>query len=194
MNKFLLIPLLVVQLLPLKLWLQCKDFMDYYHYSTYDLELQLIYAINHDSGLPVFIARAFHNKVLQGAIDIYKRYTHFLDWQLLITLITLVGVFGVILSIWYFLNQKKKDRRIAGLIILVFLVPFVEVVIHPNLTFPVKLFLMAMPLNLLSFLGHFTFIKKINSKKAVFVYLILITVSVGWMMLPSQVLKYCVAP
>ena len=188
MNKFLLIILLlIIQIFQTRIWIQCKSFADYYHFSFYDLELQLIYAINHDSGLPVFVARAFHNKVLQGGIDIYKRYTHFLDWQLLITLLSFVGVFGILLSIWSFLNNQKKDKKIGFLILAAFLFPFIEVVINPNLPFAFKLFVIVFPFTLLSILGHYFFIKKYNFKKIIIVYFILSFLSIAWLLLlPEQ--------
>ena len=161
-------------MLPLRAWLACKNFLDYYHFSLYDLELQLIYAINHDQGLPVLLARTFHNKLLQFFIDVYKRYTHFLDPQLLITLLTFVGVFGVVISIWYFLNSNKRDKKVFLLIAVSFLIPLIDVVFNLNLPFVIKLLLVAIPFNLLSIYGHIKFLGSGNKKLVYLIYFIFI--------------------
>ncbi len=189
---FLILGLLVLQLIPLKAWTACKNFFDYYHFSLYDLELQLIYAINHDQGLPVLLARTFHNKLLQFFIDVYKRYTHFLDPQLLITLLTFVGVFGVVISIWYFLNAKNRNKKLGFLILISFGIPLFEVLINFKLSFIYKLLVVAIPFNLLSFYGHFKFLSSKNTKMVVLTYFVLIALSIFWIILiPDQALKYC---
>lgn len=184
--------LFFVQLIPLKAWMGCKNFFDYYHFSLYDLELQLIYAINHDQGLPVLLARTFHNKLLQFFIDVYKRYTHFLDPQLLITLLTFVGAFGVVISIWYFLNSQNRNKKLGFLILVSFGIPLLEVLINFKLPFIYKILVVAIPFNLLSLFGHYMFLRPKNIKTVLLIYFILIVLSVCWIILiPDQVLKYC---
>ncbi len=193
--KIFIALIVLLQLIPLKAWTACKNFFDFYHFSLFDLELQLIYAINHDQGLPVLVARIFHNKLLQFFIDIYKRYTHFLDPGLLITLLTFVGIAGVLLAIWYFLNSNKRDKKVFLLIAVSFLVPLIDVVFNLNLPFIIKLLLVAIPFNLLSIYGHMRFLGSGNKKLVYLTYLILISVSIYWMVLiPDQALKYCEMP
>ena len=194
-TKILIIGLLILQLLPLKAWIYCKNFFDFYHFTVLDLELQLIYAINHDQGLPVILARIFHNKLLQFFIDIYKRYTHFLDPQLLVTLLTFVGLFGIIISIWYFLNSKKRNKKIGALILISFGIPLLDVVFNFKLPFIYKLLLVAVPFNLVSIYGHFRFLGSDNKKVVMFVYIVLIALSIYWIfMAPGQAVKYCEMP
>ncbi len=185
--------LIFLQAASLKAWLVCKNFFDYYHFSLFDLELQLIYAINHDQGLNVFIARMFHNKLLQFFIDVYKRYTHFLDPQLLITLLSFAGLFGVLVGIWYFLKSGKRNKKILFLILISFLFPLLEVITNFKINFIFKLLLIAMPFMALSIYGHLEFIKSQNKFIYIPVYLILIILSLSWLILiPDQALKYCI--
>lgn len=194
-TKIIIILIFLFQLIPLKAWTACKNFFDFYHFSLYDLELQLIYAINHDQDLPVLLARTFHNKLLQFFIDIYKRYVHFLDPQLLITMLTFVGVFGVLASVWYFLNSKKKNKLILVLILICFILPLGNVIFNFQLPFIFKLLIIALPFNLLSIFGHFNFLNSKNKKAAIFVYVILIALSIYWLvMVPDQAVKYCEMP
>ncbi len=189
---FLLIPILIIQLLPIRLWNLCKNFLDYYHFSSYDLELQLIYAINHDYELPIIVARIFHNKASQFAIDFYKRYTHFFDWQLFITSISLVGVFGFLLGLWYFLNSERKDKRIGIGILLAFTLPIFEVLFNPNLPFFLKFLLIFAPFHLVSLYGHYRFIKACRTRTSIIVYFFLLVLSLIWILLmPDQAYKYC---
>lgn len=189
---FLLIPILIIQILPIKLWNLCKNFLDYYHFSSYDLELQLIYAINHDYELPIIVARIFHNKASQFAIDFYKRYTHFFDWQLFITSISLVGVIGFLFGIWYFLSSSKKDKRIGIVLVLAFVLPVFEVLFNPNLPFFFKFLLIFTPFHLVSLYGHYRFIKAHKIRVSVIVYILLLILSLIWILLmPDQSYKYC---
>ncbi len=193
--KIIIALIILFQLVPLKAWALCKNFFDFYHFTVFDLELQLIYAINHDQELPVLLARTFHNKLLQFFIDVYKRYTHFLDPQLLITLLTFVGVLGVLLAIWYFLNSKKKNRKVFLLIILSFLIPLIDVIFNLSFPFIFKLLLVAIPFNILSVYGHMKFLDSGNKKLVYVTYFILILLSVYWMIsIPDQALKYCEMP
>lgn len=184
---------ILLQVVSLKAWLVCKNFFDYYHFSLFDLELQLIYAINHDQDLNIFIARMFHNKLLQFFIDVYKRYTHFLDPQLLITLLSFIGLFGVLVGIWYFLNSRKRNKKVLFLILISFIFPLLEVIINFKINFVLKLLLIAMPFMTLSLYGHLEFIKSQNKFICIPVYLILIILSLSWLILiPDQALKYCI--
>jgi hypothetical protein len=190
-----IIPLLFIQLIPVRFWGQCQRFLDTYHFSLYDLELQLIYAINHDYELPIFLARVFHNKLVQFFLDIFKRYTHFFDIQLFFTAITLVGLFGYILAIWYFLIAKKKDLRIAILILISVITPLIEVLFNPDLPFLIKFISIFLPFHLLSIFGHYNFIKKNLSKKILvfLVYLVLISITMlGFLEISKTVSNYCV--
>ncbi len=191
-NKLLILLFSCIQLIFLKPWIQCKSFLYDYHFSFYDLELQLIDAVNKDRNLPIFIARFFHNKASQFVIDIYKRYTHFLDLRLLITLLSFVGFFGVLLGIWYFIESKKRNWKIGLLIFLTFLAPFVEVLINPKLPFILKLIIIATPFNVLSIYGHVQFISKHKSLLVLPIYILLIVLSIAWItVIPDQAFNYC---
>jgi len=190
---FSVIFLLAFQLLPLRFWVNCKSFLDTIYFSAYDLELQIIDLIHKDASVPIFVARFFHNKVTQFALDVYKRYTHFLDIGFFASFITFVGIFGMLLGIWYYLNSKKKDKRIGLIILLSFVIPFIEVLFNPVLPFTFKVILIIIPFQVLSAYGHYQFIKKKRSKLITTVYLILIIISIIWIFfLPDAVYKYCI--
>ena len=184
--------LLLIQIFSIKTWLMCRDFVDSYHFSLYDLILQIDDAVRSNEGVPAFLIKVFHNKALQFVIDMYKRYTHFFDWQLLITLISVVGVFGVIMGIWYFVDSKKKNKFIGFLILAMFLIPFIEILIAPNINFYLKLFFITVPFQAVSIYGHFQFLTKHKSLLTLFIYIALIVLSIAWMtFIPNQAFNYC---
>jgi hypothetical protein len=184
--------LLVFQLTPLRLWLKCKSFLDSIHFSYYDLKLQMIDLIHKDVSVPIIAVRFFHNKITQFTLDIYKRYTQFLDIGFFASFITFVGSFGMLMGIWYFLNSKKKDKRIAMVIFLSFFFPFIEVLVNPSLPLFIKIILIFAPFQILSAYGHYQFIKEKKSKLIIIVYSILIIISIIWIFfLPGAVYKFC---
>ncbi len=188
----LVISLLSIQIFSLKAWLMCRNFVDSYHFSLYDLVLQINDGARHNEGVPVFLVRVFHNKVLQFVIDVYRRYTHFFDWQLLITLISFVGLFGVLLGIWYFVDSKKKNKFVGFLILAMFLTPFIEMLFNPRIDFDLKLFLIAVPFQTVSSIGHYQFMNKHKSLLTLFIYIALIILSIAWIaIIPGQAFRYC---
>lgn len=192
-RNILVIPLLLIQLLFLRFWLSCRDFFDYYHFSPYDLELQINEAVSYDGNLPVLIVRFFHNKGTQFVIDVYKRYTHFLDIQLLIALLSFVGLFGLALGVWYFLSEKKKNMKLGVLILSAFLLPLIEVIMNFNLPFVVRLIIIALPFNIISVYGHLRFVKASRPHLVPLTYIALIALSFLWLfIMKSEVFKYCV--
>src|SRR5438046_588964 len=109
MKKILLLPIAFCYYFAFRAWLACIDMMDYYHFSSFDLKLQITNLITYDFDQQIFVTRFFHNKIVQFALDLYKRYTHFFDPLLFISLLSFVGFVGVLLGVWYFLKAKKKN-------------------------------------------------------------------------------------
>jgi hypothetical protein len=192
-NLFVAFLLLIFQLIPLWFWTNCKSFIDSFHFSYYDLTLQLTDLTHKDSSLPIFVTRSLHNKIVQGVLDLYKRYTQFFDIRLFITLFTFVGLFGLFFAIWYFLNSPKKDKRVGFLFLLALMLPLIEVLINPILPFVIKILIIAAPFEILSLYGHYQFLKRKNLKFLIPVYLVLILLSLLWiLLLPDILYNYCV--
>jgi hypothetical protein len=186
--------ILIFQLIPVNVWFSCKSFLDNIHFSYYDLQLQLIELNSRDaSSSSVYVTRFFHNKATQFVLDVYKRYTQFLDIRLFVTLMTFVGVFGILLAFWYFLGSKKKDVRVGILILISFLTPLVEVVLNPDIPFMFKFIIFIVPFEILSLYGHYQFLKQKKAKILIPIYFVLIIFSILWLFtLPDLVYSFCV--
>ena len=71
--KVILVSLiLILQIVSLKPALGCRDFSSYFHFSSYDLKLQIEDAVHNDVGIPLWQARFFHNKLTFFILDIFR--------------------------------------------------------------------------------------------------------------------------
>lgn len=174
-----------------RFWLQCRDLMYYYHFTSLDLRLQIINLITYEYKQGVLVARIFHNKPVQFVIDIYKRYTHFFDPQLFITLLSFAGFVGLIFGFWYFF-KNKKSRPAWFLFILMFLLPLAEVLINLKIDFPIRIIAISLPFIIFSIFGHLQFMKNHKSLGVVVFYIILFLITAGWFLnFPHDAFNYC---
>lgn len=192
MKKVVLLFIIFVQIFALKPWLLCRDFI--YHFSILDLNLQLIDAIHTDTG-PLLLTRVFHNKPVFFILDIYRRYVHFIDPQLLIALLSLVGFFGLILGIWYFFDSKKKNKLIGFMLLLGFVYPLFEIFLDFKINFLIKIGIFWFPFMIISAWGNWRLIKSKSLTSAVFIYIVLILISIGLLInYSNSVSLYCYKP
>lgn len=190
-RKIILLVSILFPLYSVTLWKKCLDFASVYHFSRYDLELQLIDAIHTDTG-SLIVTRIFHNKPVFLLLDIFKRYTLVLDVNLLVSMLSLVGVVGVVLGLWYLLSQRRK--YLSCLLILVLMLLPLIVVINPGVPFKFLLPMFFVPFFLLSALGHYRFIEEYRLKKMLLIfYLVLFILSLVMVIAyPQSAYTYCV--
>lgn len=195
MKKILLIPILFFNFFAVQAWLKCIDLLDYYHISFFDVQLQVNDGTISDKGGMVFVARMFHNKILQFVLDFYKRYTRLLDIELFIALFSFVGFIGILFGIWYFLRERNKDLKFRLLFLSSLVFPFIQVFFNPKIAGELRLIFVFGPLFLISLFGHIEFIRKNNNKVPTLVYLICFLISAGWLIVfPQEAYKYCLKP
>ncbi len=191
-NLFILL-IIFIQALSLKTWLSCKNFLDYYHFSLTDLTLQVNYALMSDGDESIIVAHLLHNKLVQFVLDIYKRYLHFFDLQMIITLIGFLSLVGLVLGIWYLVNSKKKNIFVIVFALLIFVFPLIEIIFNLPFPFILKIIFITIPMLMVSIYGHYHFIWEKNIRIVILVYLLLITLSLLWLfILPEQAFKYCI--
>lgn len=189
-KKLILFLSIVFPLYSFSLWKKCVDFASVYHFSRYDLELQLTDAIHTDTG-PLILTRIFHNKPVFLLLDIFKRYTSLLDINLFVSILSLVGIVGVGLGIWYLLSYKKS--YLSGFLILLILLFPLVVVVNPSLPFKFLLPLFFSPFFLLGAYGHYKFIEENRLKKVLPIfYLVLFILSLLMIFAyPQSAYTYC---
>ena len=107
-QKILLFFILLVQLYAVFQWTQCRDFIDQFHFSSFDLSLRLIDNIHNDKFVPIWEVRLFHNKVAGVAFDFFAQYLQFWNVSFLASFLSLAGVIGLAAQFYYFFSRKKK--------------------------------------------------------------------------------------
>lgn len=184
----LLLILLVVQLFAVIHWLPCRGFPDNFHFSSLDLELRIIEGIHSDQNVPLWMVRAFHNKLIGTTFDIFGAYLQFWNVSFLAGFISLAGIVGIGAQFYYFFAQKRTIW-LWLLFGAVLLMPFAEVLnLAKSLPFAIRLGLVSLPYLVWSMLGYWQFFreKKVNMK---IIYAVLI-ISVWYLVafLPAGVI------
>lgn len=191
MKKLILFLALLVQLLALKPWLLCRNFI--YHFSVLDLNLQLIDAIHTDYG-SILVTRIFHNKPVFFILDIYKRYVHYIDIQFLTALISFVGFLGLLFGVWYFLSAKKKHKTLAILLMFIVIFPLMEILLDFKINFAVKLGLFWLPLIFFSSWGNWRFLEEKKQAALIILLFVIIFSFVFLIIYPQNAYFYCSKP
>jgi hypothetical protein len=185
----MLLVIMSVQLFAVFQWSACHGFADNFHFSSLDLELRLIEGIHADQNTPLWMVRAFHNKLVGTAFDVFGAYLQFWNFSFLAGFISFTGILGVGAQFYYFF-AGKKNLLLWTAFILVLLMPLVAVL---NLirSFPsdIRLVLISLPYLIWSMLGYRRMLheKKIHKKIIVVVLLL----SVWYLLALQSVLSIC---
>jgi hypothetical protein len=181
-------------LFPFVQWSQCARFTDRFHFSPFDLQLRLIESIHNDSGVPLVLVRFFHNKLIGTLLDIFAIYTRYWELSFLVNIVSFLGIFGFFAGIYYFQRKYSGNRILWFLLVVIFFMPFIEVLAHPKFGLSMKLFLYYLPLNILVLFGiwHYVSCKQYWVLRLLSL-VILIVISLWWNMVMNPVaMKYCV--
>jgi len=188
LRTILILLFLSTQLINLSFWTKCFSLQYFFHFSSYDLGLQLLSAIHNDSGLPLILTRILSNKLDFFLIDIFSAYLQFFDPQFLISLFSLLGFLNIFAGILFAIKDKRKLPKI--LIIVFLLIPFLEIFSNSHFFFVLFYFSFAILGLLLSFYGTMQFLVKFSSSNKVFIFLL--AISLLWILfLSNNVHYYC---
>lgn len=179
-KKLLIGIVLILQLTLLKNLSSCWDFKSDFHFSSYGLKLKIEGEINNDVGLPFFVVRFFHNKINFFILDIYKRWLFFWDLPFLLSHLSIIGVFGLLVEIYYLFNSiiKKEKKSDIFLFIYIIFLPFSEIIFSPKLSFLIKICLIIIPRQIFSLLGLWKFLTR--ERKGVLIIMGLVFISILW--------------
>jgi hypothetical protein len=123
---FILLIVMLVQLFALWQWSACRGFADNFYFSSLDLELRLVEGIHTDQNIPLWVVRAFHNKVIGTIFDVFAAYLQFWNISFLAGFVSFAGILGIGAQFYYFFVGKKNLLRWA-LFAVVLLLPLAEV-------------------------------------------------------------------
>src|SRR5437868_6170835 len=99
-QTILLFLILLVEAVALYQWSRCGGFK--WHYSSYDLQLRLIADIHGDgNAIPLWQTRLFHNKIVGTILDTFNIYLAYWDIVFLAKMISLSGMLGVLMGLYF---------------------------------------------------------------------------------------------
>jgi len=192
-KTILLLGVLLLQLLALKPGLNCYDFSSDFHFSAFDLKLQIEEAIHNDIGISLFWVRFFHNKLTFFVLDVFRRFLMFWDFQFLLSFLLPIGILGFLVGIYYSLvnNNRKKKRGLLFVLCYLLFISLFEIIFSPKLKFLIKLLFLIIPSQFFSLFGLLKFLQK--NKRNVFMVIILLLISIWWtLVFPSEFGRFCV--
>jgi hypothetical protein len=174
-----------------KAWKLCTQLYGHFYNNTAEFNLHLQDVIYNDSTQSVLLVRVFHNKIVEGLLDIFRRYTMLIDIRFFISFLSFIGFVGILFAIWYIFILKKKKLIVVFLLLL--LIPLGEILLHPNFEFGIKFFYLIFPFMAFSLYGHYQYLNRNMNKWTVLFYICLIVISIGFLsFFPDEFYNYCV--
>jgi hypothetical protein len=178
---FLLVTI-IVEVIAFAFWLiHCKNFQEILHVNFSQLALQLKGEAGQDYGLPFFVTRFFHNKLIDAFLLTIKTYFKFWDFLFFGELFPFLGSFGILAAGYYFFVSKSK-RILHWIVLIIFLLlPFAELFLFAKIPFLIRIGLFYIFFGFISLVGIRQFVK--SQKWAWIVILVLTIVSVWWLLI-----------
>lgn len=133
-NKLIFGLVLISSLFSLRTWFACNRLTDPYYFSPFDLQLRLIEAIHSDMGIPLFVVRLFHNKVVGTVLDVFHSYILFWDLRFVFSLIG-PAMFALAVIGIYVLLKNKKPLFFLLILALLALFPFIQILFRSAIPF-----------------------------------------------------------
>ncbi|HZE87772.1 MAG TPA: hypothetical protein VE090_06260 [Methylomirabilota bacterium] len=161
-QKILIFLILFIELFVLFQWIKCNNFVDSFHYSSFDLQLRLIDSIHLDKSIPIWEVRLFHNKFVGFVFDIFAEYLQFWNIAFLASFLSLIGAVGLAIQFYYFVSKKKKHVLLWIIFFAILVVPFIEILSSFTVPFTARLILIALPFVVWSTLGWWQLVKQKN--------------------------------
>lgn len=191
MKRNILITLLILicSFLYFSNWIGCHVDTRFF-YSALDTKLRVIFDIRSDATTFPFVAKLFHNKIVQGSMDIFNAYISFWDIRFLLILLSPLTLFGIGLRIFYSVKEKARLNFLEKILGIIFLLIPLILLIHLVPNQPLGLFFFAFPLVVFSLSGFFLFLKK---QKYAWGYILILFVFSLWLLvaLPSFLIDFC---
>lgn len=193
MKKILLIITALTEVATLQAWFVCQRFTDIFHFGSIDVAYQLSTYINSFKGMPFWVIRLFHNKLIQDPLNFLRFYFQFWDIRFGSNWFSFVGYFGILAGIYYIISTKKKTLYHWLTLFVLAVIPCFEILFAPRFSLEVKSIYLWLPFICVSLYGIYQFINKGNQKKRSIILIILILLSIIWIaFLPYDISRYCI--
>lgn len=193
MKKIIIIITALIEVGTLQTWFVCQGFTDIFHYSSVNLAYQLDTYINPFKGIPLWIVRLFHNKLVQIPINFLRFYLQFWDIRFGSNWFSLIGYFGIFAGFYYLISEKKKKVYHWLALIMLLVLPCIEILLSPQLPIIIKSVYLWIPFIIFSLYGIYQFMTHGERKKRSYVVAALLILSLLWIFfLPHAFSRYCI--
>jgi hypothetical protein len=191
LKYILLISLAAIFIYILGTHLKCTNFNGNFHHSFVVNSFHLNELVATETGVPILVARIFHNKITTFIFDLFNRYVQFFDISYLIKILGVVGLFGLIYFYFQIFARIIRNTYANIFAILLVLLPFLEIYQFIKYPFFLKLIIFVLPYQIASFIGYLLFMKQ-RKNIAYAIYFILLMLSIGWIIVfQNELLSFC---
>lgn len=182
----------ILEFLTVKTWYACSAFTGIFHYSASNFQYQLEDYIYSEKGTPLLLTRLFNNKITDGFLDFLRYYLQFWDIRFGTFWFSLIGYFGILAGFYYFISLKRKKYYHWLFLLLLFILPWTEI-LHPlHISIAVKSIYLWLPYILFSLFGIYQFLTHGKLKKRLIILVIIFGISIWWLIfLPYGMSPYC---
>lgn len=154
----------IIELVAFTRFFHCWLFTQTFYFTRDSLTATLINSINDDKGMPLFLIRMLHNKVLLLPWGLGQALMQYWDGRFLEEFIGVVGAFGVLCAMWYLVTKHRKNILGWVLVGLGILLPLTEIYIIPHVRFEWRMTAISIVFQALSLFGIYYFLSQPQKK------------------------------
>jgi hypothetical protein len=191
MRKALIIIVWIVELLSIIRWHGCWLFKNIFYFTSSALSVRVIDAINLNKGMPVLLTHFMHNKVIYLVWGGLQGLLQYWDIRFLKEFIGIIGAFGIFFAIWYLLTSSRKNIYVWFLFAFCLVISLIEMFFQPDIIYVWKLLVFGSAFQLLSLFGLWQFLKQKNSKRYLFVIVLLVISILSLIFFPLSYQAFC---
>ena len=191
MRKALIIIVWIVELLSIIRWHGCWLFKNIFYFTSSALSVRVIDAINLNKGMPVLLTHFMHNKVIYLVWGGLQGLLQYWDIRFLKEFIGIIGAFGIFSAFWYLLTSSRKNIYVWFLFAFCLVISLIEMFFQPDIIYVWKLLVFGSAFQLLSLFGLWQFLKQKNSKRYLFVIVLLVISILSLIFFPLSYQAFC---
>ena len=170
-------------------WLGCH-LDDAFFFSALNLKLRIIFDIRSDQTILSIVARLFHNKIIQGSVDVFNAYIHFWDIRFMLFLFSPLTFFGCILWIFHKIKEGLHLHMLEKVTWLFFLFIPIPILFHVIKNPTIGIVLFSIPVIVFSILG---LSQSVQRQKYAWIYVLILFVFSLWCLffLNTLIVDFC---
>lgn len=181
-----------VEIFAFQRWFACWLFKENFYFTPSNLTTQIINATNADKGMPLFVIRALHNKVLGLGWGLSQSLLQYWDIRFLEEFIGIIGAIGVGFGIWYFFTKRRKNYFLWIVFLLGMILPIIEMFFQPHIQYAWVLYIFGFIFQALSLYGLWNFLKKGTIWRYLFIIFLIVMSVLMLLLFPLAYQNFCI--